>query len=274
MLEQPRQKQAAAKLPAPRQIKASLDDYVISQEKPKKVLSVAVYNHYKRVNAGRPATDDVELQKSNVLLVGPTGLGQDAPGPDARPRPRRAVLHRRRHLAHRGRLRRRGRREHPPAAHPGGRLRRGPGPARDHLHRRDRQDRPQGGQPVDHPRRLGRGRPAGAPQDPRGDGRQRAAAGRPQAPPPGLHPDRHDEHPVHLRRGVRRPGEDRRGAGGEALARLRPGREGDAGRAPADLRAPDAGGPPQVRADPRVRRPAAGGRDRCRRSPPTTWSAS
>ena len=75
MLEQPRQKQAAAKLPAPRQIKSSLDDYVISQEKPKKVLSVAVYNHYKRVNAGT-TPDDVELQKSNVLLVGPTGSGK------------------------------------------------------------------------------------------------------------------------------------------------------------------------------------------------------
>ncbi len=76
MLEQPRQKQAAAKLPAPRQIKTSLDDYVISQEKPKKVLSVAVYNHYKRVNAGAASADDVELQKSNVLLVGPTGSGK------------------------------------------------------------------------------------------------------------------------------------------------------------------------------------------------------
>jgi ATP-dependent Clp protease ATP-binding subunit ClpX len=75
MLEQPRPKQAAAKLPAPRQIKDSLDDYVISQEKPKKVLSVAVYNHYKRVNAGT-TPDDVELQKSNVLLVGPTGSGK------------------------------------------------------------------------------------------------------------------------------------------------------------------------------------------------------
>ncbi len=76
LLEQPRQKPAAAKLPAPRQIKSSLDDYVISQEKPKKVLSVAVYNHYKRVNAGATAADDVELQKSNVLLVGPTGSGK------------------------------------------------------------------------------------------------------------------------------------------------------------------------------------------------------
>ncbi len=76
LLEQPHQKQPASKLPAPRQIKGSLDDYVISQEKPKKVLSVAVYNHYKRVNAGTATVDDVELQKSNVLLVGPTGSGK------------------------------------------------------------------------------------------------------------------------------------------------------------------------------------------------------
>ena len=58
----------------------------------------------------------------------------------------------------------------------------------------------------------GRGRPAGAAEDPRGDGRERAAPGRPQAPPPGLHPDRHHEHPVHLRWRLRRPREDRRGA--------------------------------------------------------------
>jgi endopeptidase Clp ATP-binding regulatory subunit (clpX) len=75
MLEQPKTKPAAAKLPNPRQISAALDQYVISQDKAKKVLSVAVYNHYKRVNAGH-AVDDVELQKSNVLLVGPTGSGK------------------------------------------------------------------------------------------------------------------------------------------------------------------------------------------------------
>jgi ATP-dependent Clp protease ATP-binding subunit ClpX len=75
MLEAPRQKPAAAKLPNPKQIKFALDQYVISQERAKKVLSVAVYNHYKRVNAGH-AIDDVELQKSNVLLVGPTGSGK------------------------------------------------------------------------------------------------------------------------------------------------------------------------------------------------------
>ncbi len=75
MLEAPRAKPQVAKLPNPRQIKHALDQYVISQERAKKVLSVAVYNHYKRVNAGH-AVDEVELQKSNVLLVGPTGSGK------------------------------------------------------------------------------------------------------------------------------------------------------------------------------------------------------
>ena len=75
LLETPRAKASSTKLPNPRQIKDALDQYVISQEKAKKVLSVAVYNHYKRVNAGH-AIDEVELQKSNVLLVGPTGSGK------------------------------------------------------------------------------------------------------------------------------------------------------------------------------------------------------
>jgi ATP-dependent Clp protease ATP-binding subunit ClpX len=75
MLESPRAKPQVAKLPNPRAIKVALDQYVISQERAKKVLSVAVHNHYKRVNAGHQI-DDVELQKSNVLLVGPTGSGK------------------------------------------------------------------------------------------------------------------------------------------------------------------------------------------------------
>jgi len=77
LLEVPRPagKPKAAKLPNPRQIKDALDAYVISQDRAKRVLSVAVYNHYKRVNAGS-MVDDVELQKSNVLLVGPTGSGK------------------------------------------------------------------------------------------------------------------------------------------------------------------------------------------------------
>ena len=61
-----------------------------------------------------------------------------------------------------------------------------------------------GDNPIDHPRRLGRGRAAGAAQDHRGHGRQRAAQGRPQAPAAGVPAGRHDEHPVHLRRRVRR----------------------------------------------------------------------
>jgi ATP-dependent Clp protease ATP-binding subunit ClpX len=75
MLEAPKTRPQAAKLPNPRQIKGALDQYVISQERPKKVLSVAIYNHYKRINAGH-TVDEVELQKSNVLLVGPTGSGK------------------------------------------------------------------------------------------------------------------------------------------------------------------------------------------------------
>src|SRR5215210_3968305 len=77
MLETPHAggKSQAAPLPSPRRIKDQLDAYVISQDQAKKVLSVAVYNHYKRVNAGH-SVDDVELGKSNVLLVGPTGSGK------------------------------------------------------------------------------------------------------------------------------------------------------------------------------------------------------
>jgi ATP-dependent Clp protease ATP-binding subunit ClpX len=61
-------------LPKPREIYEFLNDYVIGQEQAKKVLSVAVYNHYKRVQMGM--ADDVELQKSNILLLGPTGCGK------------------------------------------------------------------------------------------------------------------------------------------------------------------------------------------------------
>ena len=62
-------------LPKPAEIHGVLDKYVIGQDHAKKILSVAVYNHYKRVNASQK-TDDVELQKSNILLIGPTGVGK------------------------------------------------------------------------------------------------------------------------------------------------------------------------------------------------------
>ena len=63
------------KLPSPAEMKKILDEYVIGQERAKRVLSVAVYNHYKRVNR-KQTRDDVELQKSNILLLGPTGSGK------------------------------------------------------------------------------------------------------------------------------------------------------------------------------------------------------
>ncbi len=63
-------------LPKPVEIYDFLDEYVIGQEQAKKILSVAVYNHYKRVQAGSRADADVELQKSNILLIGPTGCGK------------------------------------------------------------------------------------------------------------------------------------------------------------------------------------------------------
>jgi ATP-dependent Clp protease ATP-binding subunit ClpX len=68
--------EAITQVPSPQEIKDVLDQYVIGQELAKKALSVAVYNHYKRINSASVRDDDVELDKSNILLIGPTGVGK------------------------------------------------------------------------------------------------------------------------------------------------------------------------------------------------------
>ena len=91
-------------LPKPKEIFEFLNDYVIGQEYAKKILSVAVYNHYKRVQAGSNGSHDneVELAKSNILLAGSDRMRQDAAGPNAGPHAQRPLRHRRRHGPHRG----------------------------------------------------------------------------------------------------------------------------------------------------------------------------
>ncbi len=71
-----RSQPSPTRIPTPRKLYDQLNQYVIGQDRAKKILSVAVYNHYKRINAGLEGDDDVELQKSNILLVGPTGCGK------------------------------------------------------------------------------------------------------------------------------------------------------------------------------------------------------
>ena len=68
--------EAITQVPTPQEIKDVLDQYVIGQERAKKALAVAVYNHYKRINCSSGRDDDVELDKSNILLIGPTGVGK------------------------------------------------------------------------------------------------------------------------------------------------------------------------------------------------------
>ena len=124
----------------PSEIKASLDQYVIGQEVAKRTLSVAVYNHYKRLKHMSRTKDEVELIEEQHPADRPDRLGQDAARADAGAPAQRAVRDRRRDDADRSRLRRRGRREHHPEAAAELQLRRRAGAARHRLHRRDRQD--------------------------------------------------------------------------------------------------------------------------------------
>ena len=107
------------RLLTPQEIKARLDEYVIGQDEAKKILAVAVHNHYKRVfyADALKGDDGVELEKSNILLVGPSGSGKTLLAKTLA-RPSRAVRHRGRHHADRGRVcgRRRGKHSGPVAS--------------------------------------------------------------------------------------------------------------------------------------------------------------
>jgi ATP-dependent Clp protease ATP-binding subunit ClpX len=122
------QPQATGSLPKPQEIKRILDDYVVGQEDAKKTLSVAVYNHYKRIYQPPPPTSELEVQHPADRA---DRHGQDPARADAGALPQGAVRDRRRHQPHRGRLRQRGRREHPGAAAPVGGLQPGQRRARD-----------------------------------------------------------------------------------------------------------------------------------------------
>ena len=197
-------------LPKPKEIFEFLNDYVVGQEQAKKILSVAVYNHYKRVQAGAYREGDVELAKSNILLLGPTGCGKT-------------------HLAQTL-----ARMLNVPFAIADATALTEAGYVGEDVENillkliqaadYDVKKAETGIIYIDEIDKIarksenpsitrdvsGRGRAAGAAQDPRGHDRLGAAPGRPQAPPPGVHPDRHDERPVHLRRRLRRPRQDHR----------------------------------------------------------------
>ncbi len=178
-----------------------------------------------RLQVGRNRTGEVEHPADR-----PHRLRQDAAGPDAGAHSRRALHHGRCDDADRGGLCRRGCREHHPQALAGLRIQRRTRAARHRLYRRGRQDHAQVRQPLDHPRRVGRGRAAGASEDHGRHRRLRAAAGRAQASAAGIPAGGHDQYPLHLRRRLRGAREDHREARQGLGHRLR--RRGQGPRCP------------------------------------------
>ena len=199
-----------ADVPAPRELYQALDEYVIGQDRAKKVLSVAVYNHYKRIAVGQEH-DDVEVLKSNILLIGPTGCGKthlaqtlarvlDVPfciadatalteagyvGEDVENILLRLLQ---------------------AADYNIERAQRG-------IVYIDEIDKTaaRAAATLHHPGRVGRGVQQALLKILEGTVAN-VPPRRPQASAPGVHPARYDQHPVHLRRRVRRPGKARRQA--------------------------------------------------------------
>jgi endopeptidase Clp ATP-binding regulatory subunit ClpX len=187
-------------LPKPLEVKTFLDEYVIGQEQTKKKLAVAVYNHYKRIYMNRQRTGDgVELTKSNILLIGPTGTGKTLLAQTlARMLDVPFAIVDATTLTEAGYV----------------------GEDVENIILKLLQaaegdvSRAQTGI-IDHPRRVGRRCATGAAQDSGRYDRQRSAAGWAQASAPGIHARRYHEYPLHLRRRLRRPGENYRAARGQ-----------------------------------------------------------
>ncbi len=136
ILEDEKREQAAAparRLPRPPEIKQFLDGYVIGQDRTKKKLAVAVYNHYKRIFLNKQP-GEVELSKSNILLIGPTGTGKTLLAQTLSRMLGRSLRHRGRHHADGSRVRRRGRGKYYSEASASRRWRRAKSADRHHLY--------------------------------------------------------------------------------------------------------------------------------------------